>query len=240
MDEELRLAIPPPRERSPIVLRRSIDKLERRIDPDGPSSPRRRGAAGRAGKAAGNRGGGGGTGATMLPPPLHLSHPTQRLTPAPPPLETPSFGGGGATIFHGPPMSARSNASGKGGTPRPAPFMAANHPPLPPQAGSHRRHSYQAAVALLPPSIQVEFHKDSLEALPMPSARRRGKAPRHPCSSLDSSKEHTEEVQDALARVGHLLNRPSLRKLAARILDSSLLPPDFLDDDETPEEALKP
>ena len=57
-------------------------------------------------------------------------------------------------------------------------------------------------------------------------------APREaaPVSSLDSAKEHTVELQEALASVGPLLKRSSLRRLIARILDDpSLLPPGALD-----------
>ena len=79
--------------------------------------------------------------------------------------------------------------------------------------------SYPAAAAMLPAKVLADYDSISAEALAMPVIRRRG-APRNEArgSLVPVHQEHTVELQEVLARSGHLLRRPSLRKLVAQIL----------------------
>ena len=53
--------------------------------------------------------------------------------------------------------------------------------------------------------------------------RRKGAAAGGGVSSLDSEKSHTPGLQEALALTSHLMQRPSLRDMVARILEDSYL-----------------
>ena len=89
---------------------------------------------------------------------------------------------------------------------------------------------YPAAAAMLPAAVLAEYYSISEEALPMPMPRRRKRGP--VVHALDSKQEHSIELQEVLARSGHLLQRPTLRKLVARILDDPGMLPDGLDGDD--------
>jgi hypothetical protein len=106
---------------------------------------------------------------------------------------------------------------------RPGHVASAAPKPSPPRKGG-----YPAGAACLPARILADYDSVSLDALPMPlprsfSRRRRAGAAEPAPERVPQS--HTIALQEVLMRTGHLLHRPSLLTLVARILeDESLLP----------------
>ena len=135
--------------------------------------------------------------------------------------------------------AAGHGGSGGGHTPHPP---ATPHPPSLQQQGSRGGGSNKR----LPRSASREGDaEETLEALPMPQAG--GRRHRHrsaaaklaaQVSSLDSAKEHTYGLMEALSSSCHLLKRSSLRTLIANILeDPELLPPGMEPEDGADEVA---
>lgn len=209
MEAELLRAIPPPREASPVVLRREINRLERRIiaenEPPSPrprrTQPRRQSIirSQRTARSAADSGGDedASSHAAMSTP---REAPSRSYPPAERPPPTPSTPRA---------PTAPSPFAAKAVVVRPA------APPAKPTAPSR-----PAAAAMLPPNVLADYDSVSIEALPMPLPRRRGK-PRDPQAHvLHTAQSHTIELQDVLYRSSHLMRRPTLRKLVARILDA--------------------
>ena len=241
MEEELRLAIPPPRDRSPEHLGRTIDKMEVRLGRELSASPRDRNPRGRGFMHQGSRrtmhdessmssgmpsksprdrergGLGKGFATARLPPsketPTSSSHP-----PPSRPLSASSKESAGREM---PPSLAIGKSVSSGG--------GASQPSKSP-AKSPRTYGVG------PMGKWADDDGETLEALPMPLPRHRSrprvlrKDGRAPLSVLASTKEHSMEVQLALELCSPLLKRESLRKMISRILDDPELLPEGADD----------
>lgn len=232
MADELLRAIPPKKDRSPQHLRRSIDKLETRLEAKlgqgrKPSPPKSRKpfmrdtSRGREDRSMGSSLRSSSSGKPHTP---RQHGGTAGAGGAPSSVARHGSGGG---------SGGGGGGGGGGGSAGGSGQHAQAHGSTKPGGGSGRlpirTDAGRLADRLADPDI-------TLEALPMPTPgrfRRRHRSPARdvaPVSSLASAKEHTLEVQEALANVGSMLKRESLRRLVARILDDpSLLPPGALD-----------
>ena len=247
MEEELRLAIPPPRDRSPAHLRRQIDRLHKKIE-DEFISPRDRKSARKPymmarepssrRNVAGDSGGGYGPPTDLKSPRAVIRAPTSK---------------GLLTAGGGPPSSRPGTASSRPGTESSRPVTASSATEA--AAATPQRPSFKKAPSSVTNALLGKFADDdgeTLEALPLPlpgSARKRGErikryeersGGRAWPSVLDACKDHTSDLQQSLATCSPLLKRSSLRVMIARILnDPSHLPEgvfDF-DDERDPVEA---
>ena len=256
MEEELRLAIPPPRDRSPQHLGRTIDKLETRLGRELSGSPNNRGLRGKGFmQHTGTRrnvlqvdDSGAGAGATHG---LPTKSPRVGISGMNKSFATARDGGGslrqhpagGAPQASGAsrPLSASSAGKESGGREMPpsvaVPGRAA---PGAPAAPAKSPRSY----GLGPIGKWADDDGETLEALPMPLPRHRlrSRSPRKdgraPPSVLASTKEHSLELQLSLETCSPLLKRESLRKMISRILDDpTLLPPGAEDHGEAKDAA---
>ena len=214
MEEALLRAIPPPREHSPSVVRRNIEKLEReklamlqRIQKE--SAPRSR-----------------------RPPPKRRDS-GSKFTSRPMPVMSVVVTEGGSDADGHDEVTELKTSLTELKTPRPpsTPKLASRPGHVAsaaPKPSPPRKGGYPAGAACLPARILADYDSMSLDALPMPlprsfSRRRRAGAAEPATERVPQS--HTIALQEVLVRTGHLLHRPSLLTLVARILeDESLLP----------------